>query len=90
MAGVLMSDDATVYAPLDPVALVDTLLGDSITPTPPPLVTPTQPMRIYRIISDNARTILGTIHLPHGRLVIDSSNAGGRHVGLYRRRGAPD
>ncbi|WP_082552647.1 Tad domain-containing protein [Methylobacterium sp. Leaf456] len=73
MAGLLMSEDATVYAPVDPVALVDTLLGDSIAPTPPPLVTPTQPMRIYRIISDNARTILGTIHLPHGRLVIDSS-----------------
>lgn len=73
MAGLLMSEDASVVLPIDPVVLVDTLLGDTITPTPPPLVTPTQPMRIYRIISDNARTILGTIHLPHGRLVIDSS-----------------
>nr|WP_183573394.1 TadE/TadG family type IV pilus assembly protein [Methylorubrum rhodinum] len=73
MAGLLMSEDSSVVLPIDPVALVDTLLGDVITPTPPPLVTPTQPMRIYRIISDNARTILGTIHLPHGRLVIDSS-----------------
>ena len=73
MAGLLMSEDASVVLPIDPVVLVDTLLGDTIAPTPPPLVTPTQPMRIYRIISDNARTMLGTIHLPHGRLVIDSS-----------------
>ncbi|WP_156383970.1 TadE/TadG family type IV pilus assembly protein [Methylobacterium sp. Leaf456] len=72
MAGLLMSEDASVSSPIDPVGLVDTLLGDTIAPTPPPLVTPTQPMRIYRIISDNARTMLGTIHLPHGRLVIDS------------------
>ena len=72
MAGLLMSEDASVYLPIDPVVLVDTLIGDTITPTPPPLVAATQPMRIYRIISDNARTMLGTIHLPHGRLVIDA------------------
>ncbi|WP_342150401.1 pilus assembly protein TadG-related protein [Methylorubrum sp. SB2] len=72
MAGLLMSEDASVTSLFDPVGLVDTLAGDSIAPTPPPLVTPTQPMRIYRIISDNARTMLGTIHLPYGRLVIDS------------------
>ncbi|WP_091950122.1 pilus assembly protein TadG-related protein [Methylorubrum salsuginis] len=71
MAGVLMSEDATVFAPIDPAVEVDTLLGDTITPTPPPIAAP-QPMRIYRIISDNARTMLGTIHLPHGRLVIDA------------------
>ena len=29
-------------------------------------------MRTYRIISDNARTILGTIYLPAGRVVIDA------------------
>ena len=29
--------------------------------------------REYRIISDNARTLLGTIYLPQGRLIIDSS-----------------
>ncbi|TGE00321.1 hypothetical protein EU555_10590, partial [Methylobacterium nonmethylotrophicum] len=29
--------------------------------------------RQYRIISDNARTMLGTIYLPAGRLIIDSS-----------------
>ena len=28
--------------------------------------------REYRIISDNARTLLGTIYLPLGRLIIDS------------------
>ena len=30
-------------------------------------------MRTYRILSDNARTMLGTIYLPAGRLVIDAS-----------------
>ncbi len=30
-------------------------------------------MRQYRIISDNARTMLGTIYLPAGRLIVDSS-----------------
>lgn len=29
-------------------------------------------LREYRIISDNARTLLGTIYLPLGRLIIDS------------------
>ncbi len=29
-------------------------------------------MRINRIISNNARTMLGTIYLPAGRLVIDA------------------
>ncbi len=29
-------------------------------------------MRIYRIISNNARTMLGTIYLPSGRVVIDA------------------
>lgn len=32
------------------------------------------PMRTYRIISDNARNLLGTIYLPAGRLVIDAKN----------------
>lgn len=30
------------------------------------------PLREYRIISDEARTLLGTIYLPAGRLIIDS------------------
>jgi hypothetical protein len=71
MAGLLMAEDPSVTLPLDPVLAVDLLLGDVITPTPPPLGA-TKPMRIYRIISDNARTMLGTIYLPAGRLVIDS------------------
>ena len=29
-------------------------------------------MRTYRIISDNARNLLGTIYLPAGRLVVDA------------------
>ncbi|AWI91767.1 hypothetical protein C0214_19235 [Methylobacterium sp. DM1] len=71
MAGLLMAEDPSVTLPLDPALAVDLLLGDVITPTPPPLGA-TKPMRIYRIISDNARTMLGTIYLPAGRLVIDS------------------
>lgn len=72
MAGLLMAEEPAVALPVDPVAAVDTLLGDVVTPTPPPLAT-SRPMRTYRIISDNARTMLGTIYLPAGRLVIDSS-----------------
>ncbi len=30
-------------------------------------------MRTYRIVSDNARKMLGTIYLPVGRVVIDAS-----------------
>jgi hypothetical protein len=72
MAGLLLSEDRGVILPIDPTALVDTLLGDIISPTPPPLAY-TKPVRTYRIISDNARTMLGTIYLPAGRLVIDAS-----------------
>ena len=72
MAGLLLSEDRGVVLPVDPTALVDTLLGDLISPTPPPLAI-TKPVRIYRIISDNARTMLGTIYLPAGRLVIDAT-----------------
>ena len=71
MAGLLMAEDPTVTLPIDPALSVDLLLGEVITPTPPPL-SATKPMRTYRIISDNARTMLGTIYLPAGRLVIDS------------------
>lgn len=71
MAGLLMAEDPSVTLPLDPVLAVDTLLGDIISPTPPALGA-SKPMRIYRIISDNTRTMLGTIYLPAGRLVIDA------------------
>ena len=46
---------------------------EELPPTPtPPLLGAAQPMRTYRIISDNARTMLGTIYLPAGRVVIDA------------------
>ncbi|MDR7036138.1 Flp pilus assembly protein TadG [Methylobacterium sp. BE186] len=72
MAGLLMSEERTVALPIDPTTLVETLVGDIISPTPPALSL-TKPLRVYRIISDNARTMLGTIYLPSGRLVIDAS-----------------
>ncbi|MGX7709040.1 TadE/TadG family type IV pilus assembly protein [Methylobacterium sp. Gmos1] len=67
MAGLLMAEQRTV---LDPVPVpIDTY----VTPPPPPPPGPAPPMRQYRIISDNARTMLGTIYLPAGRLIVDSS-----------------
>lgn len=72
MAGMLMSEQSSATNPLDPaLGLVDDLTGMPIPLTPPPLGQ-TQPMRIYRIISNNARTMLGTIYLPSGRVVIDA------------------
>jgi hypothetical protein len=72
MAGLLMSEQRTVSDPLDPVIeATDVILGNTIAPTPPP-VGASAPMRTYRIISNNARTMLGTIYLPAGRLVIDA------------------
>lgn len=72
MAGLLISEQRSVSNPLDPVIeATDIISGNSIPPTPPP-VGATAPMRTYRIISNNARTMLGTIYLPAGRLVIDS------------------
>ncbi|WP_422233804.1 TadE/TadG family type IV pilus assembly protein [Methylorubrum rhodinum] len=75
MAGLLMSEERQVQAPLDPTLLANLStqgLGLDIPLTPPPLAQ-TKPMRTYRIISDNARTMLGTIYLPAGRLVIDAT-----------------
>jgi hypothetical protein len=67
MAGLLMAEQRTVLNPVPvPIDILDT-------PPPPPPPGPAQPMRQYRIISDNARTMLGTIYLPAGRLIIDSS-----------------
>lgn len=66
MAGFLFSEDKIVNAPVAP---------------PPGLkgkapVAPggDKPLREYRIISDNARMMLGTFYLPVGRLVIDSNS----------------
>ncbi|MGH1587735.1 TadE/TadG family type IV pilus assembly protein [Methylobacterium phyllosphaerae] len=74
MAGLLMAEQTTVSDPVDPTVLANLLdpgLGFNIPPTPAPLGQ-TKPMRTYRIISNNARTMLGTINLPSGRLVIDA------------------
>jgi Flp pilus assembly protein TadG len=72
MAGLLMAEQTTVSNPIDPaLGLIDDVTGLLLPPTPPPLGQ-TKPMRIYRIISNNARTMLGTIYLPAGRLVIDA------------------
>lgn len=72
MAGMLMSEQPSVSYPLDPaLGVVDDLTGAPVPLTPPPLGQ-TGPMRIYRIISNNARNMLGTIYLPSGRLVIDA------------------
>ena len=79
MAGLLISEERAVASPLDPVVgLVSGLLGADAPLLGPPPPTPaplgqTKPLRTYRIISDNARTMLGTIYLPAGRLVIDAS-----------------
>ncbi len=71
MAGLLMTEERAVTAPVDPTGSVSLDLGTTIAATPLPLGS-TKPMRIYRIISDNARTMLGTIYLPSGRVVIDA------------------
>jgi Flp pilus assembly protein TadG len=72
MAGLLMMEERVVAAPVDPaLAVLPDLLGLLPGPTPPPQGA-SQPMRIYRIISDDARTMLGTIYLPAGRLVVDA------------------
>ncbi|AWN49968.1 hypothetical protein DK419_09970 [Methylobacterium terrae] len=67
MAGLLMAEQRTVSDPV-PVPI-----DIYVTPPPPPPPGPAPPMRQYRILSDNARTMLGTIYLPAGRLIIDSS-----------------
>lgn len=81
MAGLLMMEERTVSDPIDPAAILaglDQAVAPLLpsppsppSPTPPPLAA-TKPMRTYRIISDNARTMLGTLYLPAGRVVIDA------------------
>jgi Putative Flp pilus-assembly TadE/G-like len=63
MAGILMFDDRNVGNPIVPP------LGLNLAIPPLPLGVK---LRQYRIISDDARMLLGTIYLPGGRLVIDS------------------
>lgn len=67
MAGLLMAEQRAVSNPV-PVPIVN-----GVTPPPPPPPGGARAMREYRIISDNARTMLGTIYLPAGRLIVDSS-----------------
>ena len=63
MAGLLFFEERTVNAPVPPEP------GEK---GPAPLTEGDMKLREYRIISDNARTLLGTIYLPAGRLIIDS------------------
>lgn len=66
MAGLLMAEDRNVANPVAPPL-------NSVTRPTPPSAGGTTKLRLYRIISDNARTMLGTIYLPSGRVVIDAS-----------------
>jgi Flp pilus assembly protein TadG len=68
MAGLLMAETPSVSAPVPPPP------GPK-GPAPTPPGGATKPLREYRIISNNARTMLGTIYLPAGRLIIDSDKA---------------
>ena len=73
MAGILMSEERQVSNPDPaPIPILDPILGILGAP-PPPLPSGAPPMRQYRIVSDDARTLLGTIYFPAGRLMIDSS-----------------
>ncbi|MBX9933253.1 MAG: Tad domain-containing protein [Methylobacterium sp.] len=66
MAGLLFFEDRTVSAPT-PLPLPPSGKGKAKAPPGGP-----KNLREYRIISDDARTLLGTIYLPVGRLIIDS------------------
>jgi Flp pilus assembly protein TadG len=68
LAGFLMTEQPSVSAPVPPPP------GPKGSPPSPP-GPPSKPLREYRIISNNARTMLGTIYLPAGRLIIDGSAA---------------
>ena len=77
MSGLLFFEDRNVGTPLAlPLPLsgkgpVPSLLGTVVNTLLPGVLAPV-PLREYRIISDEARTLLGTIYLPVGRLIIDS------------------
>ena len=68
MAGLLFFEDRTVSA-----SVVAPPPGPTGSPPMPPIGS--SPMRQYRITSNNAPTLLGTIYLPAGRLIIDSTKA---------------
>lgn len=68
LAGFLMTEEPSVSDPVPPPP------GPKGSPPSPP-GPPSKPLREYRIISNNARTMLGTIYLPAGRLIIDGSAA---------------
>ena len=63
LAGLLMFDDRNVGNPVAPPLGLNAVI--------PPLPSGVK-LREYRIVSDDARMLLGTIYLPGGRLVIDS------------------
>jgi hypothetical protein len=70
LAGILIYDDPTgASAPAIPsyplpIPIVGNLLGQLLPPGPP---------REHKILSDDARTLLGTIYMPQGRLIIDAT-----------------
>ena len=68
MAGLLFFEDRSVSA-----SVVAPPPGPKGAPPLPPYGS--GPMRQYRITSNNAPTLLGTIYLPAGRLIIDSARA---------------
>lgn len=72
MAGLLMMEGGDVVAPAPAPAPTDTNSYGVTAGSPPPVPSAAPPMRQYRIISDNARQLLGTIYLPNGRLMIDA------------------
>lgn len=71
LAGFLIFDDPTgASAPaIPPFPLPIPILGDLVGG----LLTPKGPPREHKILSDNARTLIGTIYMPQGRLIIDAT-----------------
>jgi len=69
MSGLLFFEDR--QAPPAPVSLAPASGKGKPKPAPGGVTG----LREYRIISDDARTLLGTIYLPVGRLIIDSKKA---------------
>jgi Flp pilus assembly protein TadG len=69
MSGLLFFEDR--LAPPAPVSLAPASGKGKAKPAPGGITA----LREYRIISDDARTLLGTIYLPVGRLIIDSKKA---------------
>ena len=67
LAGLLIFDDPTGASALAVPAV----------PLPTPIVTTYVPLkgppREHKILSDNARTLLGTIYMPQGRLIVDAN-----------------